>query len=116
MPNNNKIKINKPNSNQEYSLKFWDPSFISDQQILVPASTQLLILNIQNNKISDITNEALQGLSNNKTTITFAFYDPKINKILYQVSNNISYSPDAPVFSINPDGTGLESYNINQLL
>ncbi len=96
----------KPDNKPTNSFHVWKPSFIVDKSIFIPTEKQLLVVNIENNAVSDITAEALKDLTDKKIFTSFAFYHPKTGKIIYQVNDTIAYSPQAFCFSINPDGSG----------
>lgn len=96
----------KPDSQASAPFHVWKPSFISENLIFIPTEKQLLVVNVQNNSTADITSEALKDLTDKKIITSFAFYSQKTGKIIYQVNDSISYSPQAPCFAINPDGSG----------
>lgn len=113
----NKVSYNgykigaKPVSNPTEPFHVWKPSFISDQSIFIPTEKQLLVVNTANNAVADITSQALKDIMDKKIFTSFAFYHPKTGKIIYQVNDSISFSPQASCYSINTDGSGRQKLN-----
>lgn len=102
----NLFKVNPPP--HDVILEFWDPSFISDHEIIISTTVQFLVVNAQKNTITDITQKAMESIAANYKYLVDPYYDSTRGKIVYAVSDSISSSPQAPYYAINIDGSGRE--------